>query len=222
MVGANASQLRAVTAEVQATRVQSINVQNADRECLVLLQLVGELDETSTPEQVDLQRGAMLRQVAVSIASFPPDAAQARELEGVRAELNMLPVGAARPAGRPRRAAADRDGPGLKERAPDQHPAHRPGEALLPGDQPAPLDANQRSQNGLSILVAVVLGLGILGVVVVTWRSRSDHRPGLRRAQGRGQPSGGRPRRRCARARAASAPWCSGPPTSRWSPTRPG
>ena len=85
-----------MTAEVQTTRVQSINVTNADRECLLLLQLVSELGETSTTEQVDVQRGVMLRQLAVSIASFPPDSAQARELAGVRTELVKLPVGRAR------------------------------------------------------------------------------------------------------------------------------
>ncbi len=47
MVVFNASQLRTVTVDVQTTRVQSINVTNADRECLLLLQLVSDLGETS-------------------------------------------------------------------------------------------------------------------------------------------------------------------------------
>ena len=43
-----------MTADVQADQAsQSINVANANRENLVLLQLVSELGETTTPQQVD-------------------------------------------------------------------------------------------------------------------------------------------------------------------------
>ena len=109
MVGVNASQLREVTADVQTTRVQSINVTNANRECLLLLQLVSQLGETSTVEQVDVQRGVMLRQIAVSIASFPPDSPGAREMVGVRDAIVDISLGELWPAragtGQPRLTA---------------------------------------------------------------------------------------------------------------------
>ena len=91
MVVFNASQLRTVTVDVQTTRVQSINITNADRECLLLLQLVSDLGETSHIEQVNTQRGVMLRHLNVSVASFAPDSAQGRELAGVRTELVNFP-----------------------------------------------------------------------------------------------------------------------------------
>jgi diguanylate cyclase (GGDEF)-like protein/PAS domain S-box-containing protein len=172
MVVFNASQLRTVTVDVQTTRVQSINVSNTDRECLLLLQLVSDLGETSTTQQIDTQRGVMLRQLAVSVASFAPDSAQRRELAGVRTELVNFPwdkIGA-REAHRLRLSALElvsRSELRINTLRTDQ-------EKYFYSATSGALDANQRSQVGLSILVAVVLGLGILGVAVVTRRSRSD------------------------------------------------
>ena len=172
MVVFNASQLRTVTVDVQTTRAQSINVSNADRECLLLLQLISDLGATSDIEQVNTQRGVMLRQLNVSVASFAPDSAQGRELAGVRTELVNFPWDKIddREAHRLRLSALElvsRSELRINTLRTDQ-------EKYFYSATSRALDANQRSQVGLSILVAVVLGLGILGVAVVTRRSRSD------------------------------------------------
>jgi len=173
MVAFNASQLQQVTTDVQTSRVQSINVANANRESLLLLQLVGQLGETSTSEQIDVQRGVMLRQILVSIAAFPADSAQEQELQGVQTELLTFPWERLRDredAGQVRLTAM-----ALVARSERRINALRTDEEKhFYSATSGALDANQRSQVGLSILVTVVLGLGILGVFLVTRRSRSD------------------------------------------------
>jgi diguanylate cyclase (GGDEF)-like protein/PAS domain S-box-containing protein len=173
MVAVNASQLREVSNDVLVTRVQSINVTNANRECLVLLQMVSKLGETSTYEQVELQRGVMLRQVNVMIASFAPDSAQGREMSAMRAAIVAFPwdeLATPEGLGEPKLIATQ-----LVAQSERRINGLRTGqEKYFYQATSRALDATQRSQIGLSILVAVVLGLGIIGVVGVTRRSRSD------------------------------------------------
>ena len=169
----NSLQLRRVTDEVKTTRVQSINVTNTDRECLLLLQMVTDLGETVTTTQVDQQRGLLVRQLSVSIASFPADSAQVRELAGVRSALLTFPW--ERLTDPPAAARTRLTALALVSRSERRINALRSGqEKYFYSAASEALDANERSQVGLSLLVAVVIGLGILGVAVVVRRSRSD------------------------------------------------
>jgi diguanylate cyclase (GGDEF)-like protein/PAS domain S-box-containing protein len=174
LVAVNAYLLGRTTAEVQAAQAQSANVGNATRENLVLLQLVSQLGVTATPQQVAVQRGLLLRQIAVSIVSYPPGSAEVTELEGVRTAINKFPWGKLQ-QDEDRNEELRRACMALVSQSERRVNALRSEEEKrFYSATSASLNANQRSQVGLSVLVAVVLGLGITGVIVVTRRSRSD------------------------------------------------
>jgi diguanylate cyclase (GGDEF)-like protein/PAS domain S-box-containing protein len=180
-VGASAYRLSEVSATLQAAQSQTTNVTNADRETLVLLEKVSELGETATPQQVVVQLGLMERQAAVSIASYPPGSAEVREIEGVLASLNGFPWDRL-PATRGRDSALRLTCLALVSQSERRINALRSEqEKRFLSATTATLDANERSQLAMSVLVAVVLVLGISGVTIVILRSRSD----LARSEGR-------------------------------------
>ena len=83
--------LREVNTLVQATKSQSLTLANAQRETLLLLQEVADLDETGDTAAVEVQRGLLLRQVHVAIASYPAGSAEAGELAEIKAALARFP-----------------------------------------------------------------------------------------------------------------------------------
>ena len=66
----HAVQLRRVNALVQATQSQSLTLANAQRESLLLLQEITELDESGAVAAVEVQRGLLFRQINVAIAAY--------------------------------------------------------------------------------------------------------------------------------------------------------
>jgi len=149
LVAVNAYLLGQTTAEVQAAQAQSANVGNATRENLVLLQLVSQLGVTATPQQVAVQRGLLLRQIAVSIVSYPPGSAEGKELEGVRTAINKFPWGKLQQVEDRNEELRRACIPRLAVRAPRQRPAQRGGEAVLLGDQRVP--ERQPAQPGRAV-----------------------------------------------------------------------
>jgi diguanylate cyclase (GGDEF)-like protein/PAS domain S-box-containing protein len=144
------------------------------REALIMLQLTTALGETSTPADVALHRGLLGRQLNVSAASFPPDAAEVREIQEIKAAVARFPW-----ARLPRVGGHD-DPLRLSAMALSRQVEQRVN-ALFGAEEQQfysatieALHANQRSQVGLGVLVALVLGLGAAAVLVISRRSRSD------------------------------------------------
>ena len=75
---------------VENAQARSANLSNADREVLVLLQVVTQLGVDTDPQEIDVHRVAG-RQIGVSIASFDPDDPRVRELHDVRERLAAFP-----------------------------------------------------------------------------------------------------------------------------------
>ena len=159
--------------QVEDAQSRSANLSNADREVLVLLQVVTQLDRDSDPQDVVVHRGVAARQIGVSIASFDPGAPQVRELLDVRERLLTFPWDRlVESRGRDddlRRAAmallAD-----TEERV---NALRSDQEKTFYAVTRSSLDANQHGQFALAGLVTLVLGLGIAGIIVVLRRSRS-------------------------------------------------
>ena len=174
MVGRNAAELNRVTATVQAAQAQSTNLANANREILVLLQALTELGETSSLRQITVQRGLAIRQINVSIASYPAGRPEVAELKAVATALNRFPWDRL-PTTRGRVDTLRLSSMALTSQSERRINALRSEEEKrFYSSAIASLDLNQRSQAGLAVLVAVVLLLGIAGVTAVVRRSRSD------------------------------------------------
>ena len=77
--------------QVENAQARSANLSNADREVLVLLQVVTQLGVDTDPHEIDVHRGVAGRQIGVSIASFDPDDPRVRELHDVRERLAAFP-----------------------------------------------------------------------------------------------------------------------------------
>jgi diguanylate cyclase (GGDEF)-like protein/PAS domain S-box-containing protein len=160
--------------QVENAQARSANLSNADREVLILLQAVTQLDAGADLQDIEVHRGVASRQILVSIASFDPDDPRVRELQDVRQRLAAFPW--------------DRLTEG---HAPDEI-LHREAIALVAQSEErinvlrseqektfyavtrSSLKANQHGQFALAALVTLVLGLGIAGITVVLRRSRSD------------------------------------------------
>jgi diguanylate cyclase (GGDEF)-like protein/PAS domain S-box-containing protein len=159
--------------QVENAQARTANLSNADREVLILLQAVTQLDSDSDPQDIDVHRGVASRQILVSIASFEPDDPQVAELQVVRAELAGFPWD---------RLAEARDDDGLRREAMAVVAQSEERINLLRSEQEkmfyavtrASLTANQHGQFTLAALVTLVLGLGIAGITMVLRRSRSD------------------------------------------------
>ena len=174
LVASNAVELGRVTAQVQASQAQSTNLANATRECLLLLQLVSELGESSDQPKVAVQRGLLLRQVNVAIASFPADASEVQDLRRVQTSISALPLERLPRTQNPDdplrltvMATISQD-----ERSLNALRSHEEKEFYSATIEA--LNANQRSQLSLAGLVAVVLALGAIGVTIVLRTSRSE------------------------------------------------
>jgi len=160
--------------QVEQAQARSANLANADRETLILLQAVTQLDADSDPDEIDLHRGVSGRQILVSIASFDDGDPEVRELQDVRARLAAFSWAR------------------LVETRGRDESLRRAGMALVAGCEErinvlrsaqekqfyrvttASLAANQRGQLALATLVTLVLGSGVAGITVVLRRSRSD------------------------------------------------
>jgi PAS domain-containing protein len=174
LVAVNALALGGVTQQVQDAQSRAASLGNAMRESLVVLQLVTALGETSDSGDVTVHRGLLGRQLDVSFASFPPDAPEAREIAEVKAALARFPWKRLPRVGGhddPLRLSAMALTYQVEQRVNALRSAE---EQRFYATTIQALDANQRSQVGLGVLVALVLGLGASAVLVITRRSRSD------------------------------------------------
>jgi diguanylate cyclase (GGDEF)-like protein/PAS domain S-box-containing protein len=165
--------LHRMSQQVEQAQARSANLSNADRETLVLLQAVTQLDADSDPDEIDLHRGVSGRQIVVSIASFDDGAPEARELTDVRARLAAFPWDRL-VATRGRDDALRRTGMAVVAAAEERINVLRSAqEQQFYRVTTASLAANQRGQLALAALVTLVLGLGVAGITVVLRRSRS-------------------------------------------------
>ena len=74
-VGLSALRLGGITTDLTSIRTSSDTVASSNREALLLEQMVTALGETTDGRAVAVQAGLLQRQLIVSIAAFPPDAA---------------------------------------------------------------------------------------------------------------------------------------------------
>ena len=184
LVVVNAVQLGLVTTQVQASQSRSTNVANATRETLVLLEKVSQLGETSTPEEVAVQRGLLLRQINVAGVLFPSDSAELRELDEVRQAINRIPwdrLGDGKDRKNPLRLAAVAT---LTQSELRINALRSAEERRFYSATSVALDFNKRSQLVMSLLLAVVLGLAIVGILTVMQRRRAAE-DALRKSEGR-------------------------------------
>jgi diguanylate cyclase (GGDEF)-like protein len=174
VLGINAVRLGGVYAQVQAAQSQSLTLANTARETLLLLQEVTELGETSDPTEIAVQQGLMYRQIAVAEASFPDGSSERREIGEIDNALRRFPWD--------RLLAVDGSGQSLRPLAmvlvsqneKRIHGLHVAQEKQFYTATIDSLDAAQEGQVASVVLGGMVLLLGLLGVVVVTRRSRSD------------------------------------------------
>jgi diguanylate cyclase (GGDEF)-like protein/PAS domain S-box-containing protein len=184
LVAFNAVELERAASQVQASQSRSTNVANATRENLVLLEMVSQLGETTTAQQVAVQRGLFLRQMNVARVTYPPDSAEVRELEEVRGAINRFPwdrLGEGQSRQSPLRLAALAM---VKQCELRVNALRTAEEKRFYSATSVALDSNKRSQLVLSLLVAVVLGLGITGILLVRQRRRAAE-DALRKSEGR-------------------------------------
>ena len=160
--------------QVEDAQARSANLSNADREVLVLLQVVTQLGVDTDPQDIDVHRGVAGRQIAVSIASFDPDDPRVQELHDVRRDLSAFPWDRLADT-RGRNDALRRQAMALVARSEERINVLRSEqEKMFYAVTKSSLTANQHGQFTLAALVTLVLGLGIAGITVVLRRSRSD------------------------------------------------
>ena len=172
-VGLSALRLGGITTDLTSIRTSSDTVASSTREALLLEQMVTALGETTDGRAVAVQAGLLQRQLIVSIAAFPPDAAPARELRAVQQVLAAFPWEELPVTGGhddPRRLTALDLVMGAERRI---NAVRVEQEKQFYLATTAALEGSRRSQLGLSALVGLVLALGVVGVTVVTRRSRS-------------------------------------------------
>jgi diguanylate cyclase (GGDEF)-like protein/PAS domain S-box-containing protein len=174
LVAVNAVALGEVSDQVQNAQSRAASLGNAMRESLLLLQLVTALGETSTLDEVATHRGLLGRQFDVSAASYPPDAPEVREIAAIKAAVARFPWQ------RLPRVGGHDDPLRLSAMALTRQVEQRVN-ALRSAEEKRfysatieALDAKLRSQVGLGVLIALVLGLGSAAVLMITRRSRSD------------------------------------------------
>jgi hypothetical protein len=85
LAGVNAVLLGRMTTDVQAGQKRLVNLSNADREMLLLLQSLTPLGERTDPDDVRLQAGLMFRQLTIAAAAFPERALVRRSERRVKA-----------------------------------------------------------------------------------------------------------------------------------------
>lgn len=160
--------------QVEQAQSRTANLADADRAALVLLQAVTALGRGGDPTEIDVRRGVVGRQLAVSIAVLGAGDPQAAALQDARAQLAAFPWD--------RLVATGGDDEGLHRsatavvtRAEEQINTVRAAQEKQFTDvTTASLEANRRGRLALVVLVALVIGLGVLGIAVVLRRSRSD------------------------------------------------
>jgi diguanylate cyclase (GGDEF)-like protein/PAS domain S-box-containing protein len=172
-VGVGALRLGGLTTDLTSIRTRSDTVASANRDALLLEQMVTALGETTNGPAVAVQAGLLRRQLIVSVAAFPSDGAPARELQDVQQTLAAFPWDALPARGGhddPRRLSALELITGAERRI---NAVRVEQEKQFYLATTAALDGSRRSQLGLAALVGLVLALGVAGVTVVTRRSRS-------------------------------------------------
>jgi len=180
-VGFNVRHVGDARAAVQAAQSQAFNVNNADRQALLLFNRVSELGDGVTERDIAIHRGLVERQINIAITSYPQQSASVRELRGVIDELRSF-------AWDDLQAERGHDDPlhsavlALAEQTELRLNALRSEqEKIFLSASDAALEADQRREFGLFLLVAVVLALGVSGVTIVLLRGRSE----LARSEGR-------------------------------------
>ena len=160
--------------QVEQAQARSANLSNADREVLVLLQVVTAFGPGADPQEVDVHRGVAVRQMMVSSASFDDGDRPVAELADVRTRLAGFPWDRlARSQGRD--VALHQQAIALVSDCEERVNALRSKqEKQFYAVTTESLAANQRGQLALATLVMLVLSLGIAGITAVLRRSRSD------------------------------------------------
>ncbi|WP_214401726.1 putative bifunctional diguanylate cyclase/phosphodiesterase [Pseudonocardia lacus] len=172
-VASNAVLLLRVNALAQATQSQSLTMANTQRETLLLLQRITELDETGDAPAIEVQRGLAYRQINVAIASYPEGSPEAVELAEVKVALSRFPWERLAATG-----AADeslrRLATALVSKSEKRlHGMHVEQEQGFYATTTTLLDTGQRGQVSSVVLVVLLLGLCWTLVARVTRRSRS-------------------------------------------------
>ena len=174
VIGINAVLLGDVNARVQAAQSQTLNLSNAQREMLLLLQAVTAYGESTDARDVQVQRGLLFRQLSVSSASYPPDSPEVRELAEIRNAVDRFPwqrLETLGGRGEPLRPLALALVAQTERRI---HYLRVAQERKFYAATIASLDAARNGQLGSVALGAVVLVFGLIGVTAVTRRNRSD------------------------------------------------
>ena len=161
-VGLSALRLGGITTDLTSIRTSSDTVASSNREALLLEQMVTALGETTDGRAVAVQAGLLQRQLIVSAAAFPPDAAPARELRDVQRVLAAFPWDELPATGGHddlRRLPALGLVMGAEQRI---NAVRVEQEKQFYLATTAALEGSRRSQLGLSALVGLVLALGVL------------------------------------------------------------
>ncbi|HEX6756325.1 MAG TPA: EAL domain-containing protein [Mycobacteriales bacterium] len=162
-----------MTTDVATAQRRAFNLSNAEREVLLLLQRLTELESGGDPAEVELRRGLLSRQLAVSAQGFPLGSPQHREIASIQAALAVFPWDR---LGDPTRTAA------LTRRALDLGGGLEIRVKMLYSEQEKyfyeatlrSLSAKKANERALVGLVALVIVLGVCWIVLLKLRSRSD------------------------------------------------
>ncbi len=79
-----------MSTDVGIAQHRASNLTNTQREALLLIQAITELDDYPDTTRLNVSRGLLNRQLEVSITSFPADSPSAVELARIRAEVASL------------------------------------------------------------------------------------------------------------------------------------
>jgi diguanylate cyclase (GGDEF)-like protein len=163
-----------LTSDVSVAQGRATNLSNTQRETLRLLQSLTDFGVGADAQAVAIQRGLMGRQLRVSLATFPAKSSQARDLTEIQTAVGRFPW--------------ER----LTGNGADSEVIRRTGMALISQSERRikalydeqekffysatlrSLAAKHRSQTAIGVLVSLVFVLGIVGVVMLKRRARSD------------------------------------------------
>ncbi|HST64220.1 MAG TPA: EAL domain-containing protein [Mycobacteriales bacterium] len=162
-----------MTTDVATAQGRAFNLSNGEREALLLLQRLTELESGGDPAAAIERHGLLSRQLEVSGTGFAPDSAQYREIAAIRTALAAFPWDQLGDPGR--RAALTRQAvllvTGLEVRIKTLYSQQ---ESFFYDATLRSLQAKKANERALAGLVALVAVLGVCWIAVLKRRNRSD------------------------------------------------